>query len=160
MKYLNTQQAAADEADLLVNNADIPEVDDLPEDNFSEALREDLQEGTNGLDTDESSVNHFDLIANLLLELREKYNVSTSATCFISEKLGHIVEQDRNMFANKILKVLHKDENFVQSYELRMTVHMVSRFVKACQKFTGQKSLSTYIKAKVFCGTKRTASRL
>ena len=160
MKYLNTQQAAADEADLLVNNADIPEVDDLPENNFSEALREDLQEGTNGLDTDESSVNHLDLIANLLLELREKYNMSTSATCFVSEKLGYIVERGWNMFANKILKVLHKDENFVQSYELRMTVHMVSRFVKACQKFTGQKSLSTYIKAKVFCGTKRTASRL
>ena len=58
--------------------------------------------------------------------------MSTSATCFISEKLGYIVEQDRNMFANKILKVLHKDENFVQSYELRMTVHMVS--------LTGQKS--------------------
>ena len=93
MKYLNTQQAAADEADLLVNNADIPEVDDLPEDNFSEALREDLQEGTNGLDTDESSVNHLDLIANLLLELKEKYNMSTSATCFVSEKLGYIVER-------------------------------------------------------------------
>ena len=160
MKYFNTQQAAAGEVDILVNNPDIQEVDDLQQDDFSEAPREDLQEGFNGLDTDESSVNHFDLIANLLLELREKYNVSTSATCFISEKLGHIVEQDRNMFANKILKVLHKDENFVQSYELRMTVHMVSRFVKACQKFTGQKSLSTYIKAKVFCGTKRTASRL
>ena len=67
--------------------------------------------------------------------------MSTSATCFISEKLGYIAEQDRNMFANKILKVLHKDENFVQSYELRMTVHMISPFLKACQKFTGQKSL-------------------
>ena len=75
------------------------------------------------------------------IELREKYNVSTSATCFISEKLGYIAEQDRNMFANKILKVLHKDENFVQSYELRMTVHMISPFLKASQKFTGQKSL-------------------
>ena len=74
--------------------------------------------------------------------------MSTSATCFISEKLGRIVEQDRNMFANKILKVLHKDENFVQSYESRMTVHMVSPFVKACRKFTEQESLSTYIKAK------------
>ena len=52
------------------------------------------------------------------------------------------------MFANKILKVLHKDDNFVQSYELGLTVRMVSPFVKACQKFTGQKSLSTYIKAK------------
>ena len=93
MKYFNTQQAAADETDLLVNNADIQEVDDLQEDDFSEALREDLQEGTNGLDTDESSVNHLDLIANLLLELREKYNMSTSATCFVSEKLGYIVER-------------------------------------------------------------------
>ena len=93
MKYFNTQQAAADETDLLVNNADIQEVDDLQEDDFSEALREDLQEGTNGLDTDESSVNHLDLIANLLLELREKYNLSTSATCFVSEKLGYIVER-------------------------------------------------------------------
>ena len=52
------------------------------------------------------------------------------------------------MFANKILSVLHKDENFIQSYELRMTVHMVSPFGKACQKLTGQKSLSPYRKAK------------
>ena len=52
------------------------------------------------------------------------------------------------MFANKILKVLHKDENFVQSYELKITFQMVSPFVIACRKFTGQKSLSTYKKAK------------
>ena len=96
MKYFNTQQVGADETDLLglVNNADIQEVDDLQQDDFPEAPREDLQEVNNGLDTDESSVNHVDLIANLLLELREKYNVSTSATCFISEKLGHLLEQD------------------------------------------------------------------
>ena len=50
------------------------------------------------------------------------------------------------MFVNKILNVLHKDENFVQSYKLRMTAHMVS--IEACQKFTGPKSLSTYIKAR------------
>ena len=119
---------------------------------------EDLH-GFNELDTDESSVNYFDLIANLLLELREKYNMSTSATCFIKEKLC-ISQSKTKLFANKILNVLHKDENFVQSYELRMTAHMVSPFVEACQKFTGHKSLSMYIKAKVSCGTKRTASRL
>ena len=149
MKYFNTQQAAAGEVDILVNNPDIQEEDDLQQDDFSEAPWEDLQEGTNGLDTDESSVNHFDLIANLLLVLREKYNLSSSAACLIREKLGHLVEQDRNMFAIKILSVLHKDENFVWSYELRITVHMVSPVVKSCQKFTGQQSLSTYIKAKM-----------
>ena len=87
MKYFNIQKAAADEADLSVNNPGIQEVDDLKQEYFSEAPREDLQEGFNGLDTDESSVNHFDLIATLLLELREKYNMSTSAPRFISEKL-------------------------------------------------------------------------
>ena len=87
MKYFNIQQAAADEADLSVNNPGIQEVDDLKQEYFSEAPREDLQEGFNGLDTDESSVNHFDLIANLLLELREKYNMSTSAPRFTSEEL-------------------------------------------------------------------------
>ena len=86
MKYFNIQQAAADEADLSVNNPGIQEVDDLKQEYFSEAPREDLQ-GFNGLDTDESGVNHFDLIANLLLELREKYNMSTSALRCISEKL-------------------------------------------------------------------------
>ena len=64
------------------------------------------------------------------------------------------------MFANNMLNVLHKDGNFVQSYELRMTVHIVSLFVKACHTFTGQTSLSTYIKQASGCKTKRTASRL
>ena len=159
MKYFNTQQATADEADLSINNPNIREIDDLQQDDFSEAAMEDLQEGFNKLDADQSSVNHFDFIANLLLEIREKYNMSTSAPCFIKEKLC-ISQSKTKMFANKILNVLHKDENFVQSYELRMTAHMVSPFAEACQKFTGQKSLSTYIKAKLSCGTKRTASRL
>ena len=81
MKYFNTQQATADEADLSINNPDIREIDDLQQDDFSEAAMEDLQEGFNELDTDESSVNHFHLIANLLLEVRKKHNMSASVTC-------------------------------------------------------------------------------
>ena len=53
------------------------------QDDFSEAPREYLEEGTNGLDTYESSVSHFHLVSLgllLLLELREKYNLRTSAT--------------------------------------------------------------------------------
>ena len=101
--------------------------------------------GIDGLDTDESSVNHFGLIANPFLELREKYSLSTSATCF-QWKLGHIVEQDRNMFAN-ILKVLHKDGNLFQSYELRMTVHMGKFICKSLPKIY-KSEVFTYIKAK------------
>ena len=44
MKHFNTQQAAADEADLTVNKPDIQEVDDRQRVDFSEEPREDLQE--------------------------------------------------------------------------------------------------------------------
>ena len=70
MKHFNKKKAAPDETDLLINNPDIQEVNEEP--------WKDLQERTNGLDTDEShAVNHFNLIANLLLELRKKYNLRT-----------------------------------------------------------------------------------
>ena len=75
IKYFNTQQEAAEDADLLVNNPDIHKVDDLQQNDFSEVPREDLQEGTDGLYTDESSVNQFDLMTNLLLELRGRSNL-------------------------------------------------------------------------------------
>ena len=71
MNFFNTQQETADEAHLLVNNADIQEIDDLQQDDFPETPREHLQEESNELDTDESSVSQFDLIVYLLLELRE-----------------------------------------------------------------------------------------
>ena len=51
--------------------------------------------------------------------------------------------------------MLDKDENFVKSYELRMTVHMVSPFLEACQKFTGLKVFIYIHKSQtVSCGTK------
>ena len=57
--------------------------------------------------------------------------------------------------------MLDKDENFVKSYELRMTVHMVSPFLEACQKFTGLKVFIYIHKSQtVSCGIKRTQSRL
>ena len=68
-----------------------------------------ILEVTDRLYTDESSVNHFNLIANLL-ELREKCNSHTSASCLIRVELGHIVEQDRNMFVNRILSYCIKYE--------------------------------------------------
>ena len=43
MKF-NTEQAAADDTDLLVNNPDIQEVDDLHHNDFSEEPPEGLQE--------------------------------------------------------------------------------------------------------------------
>ena len=51
------------------------------------------------------------------------------------------------MFANKILKVMHKDGNLFQSYELRMTVHMGKSICKSLPKIY-KSEVFTYIKAK------------
>ena len=50
------------------------------------------------------------------------------------------------MFANKILKMLHKDGNLFQSHELRMTVHMGKSICKRLPKIY-KSEVFTYIKA-------------
>ena len=91
MKYFNTQQAAADETDLLVNNADIQEVDDLQEDDFSEALREDLQEGTNGTGKADS-VQYIPIFETLKILLSKEgiliYHIEQQNTITVSEWQG------------------------------------------------------------------------
>ena len=66
------------------------------------------------------------MVVGFLLKLREKYNVSTAATCFINEKLGLFIDQDQ------------------------MTLDVDSPASRACQKFKCDKALSKYIKTKKY----------
>ena len=78
-----------------------------------------------------------------LLKLCEKHN--TSATYFIGEKLGLLIDQDRKMYAKKLQNVLLKDENFQLNDELRMILSANSPVSRPCQKFECDETLSKYI---------------
>ena len=40
------------------------------------------------------------VVGNILLELREQFNVTTNATCFIAEKMSQIIDSDRKLFSS------------------------------------------------------------
>ena len=40
------------------------------------------------------------VVGNILLELREQFNVTTNATCFIAEKMFQIIDSDRKLFSS------------------------------------------------------------
>ena len=117
-----------------IENAQIPEQEILSSDEDDENLA--------------NTENFLDIIAHFLLEVRENYNVTTAATCFISEKLGLILKQDRQAHSKEILKSLATNETFNMSYEVEMALNSDSPFSIACQRFSGQKALSKYIQAK------------
>ena len=88
-----------------------------------------------------------------MLELREIFKTSTVATCFISENVKYILEIDRQIHIKLLKWSLRKDiedaappSDTVFSYETNAIISSQSLFSKACSKFSGEKSLSEYIK--------------
>ena len=49
-----------------------------------------------------------DILADLLLELRERYNITTDCTCVVSEKLKSILDMERKTFSKSIRESLDK----------------------------------------------------
>ena len=40
------------------------------------------------------------VVGNILLELREQFNVTTNATCIITEKMSQIIDSDGKLFSS------------------------------------------------------------
>ena len=88
-----------------------------------------------------------------MLELTEIFKTSTVATCVISEKIKYILDIDRQIHIKLLIWSLRKDiedatppSDTVFSYETNAIISSQSPFSKACSKFSGEKSLSEYIK--------------
>ena len=86
------------------------------------------------------------LIGEFLLELREKFNVTTAATCFVTEKLNYLLEIDRKTLRKAFFNNL--DENIELNYEAKAVLHVNSPFQRVCERFRGEKFLSEFIKFK------------
>uniref|UniRef100_A0A7M6DS12 Uncharacterized protein n=1 Tax=Clytia hemisphaerica TaxID=252671 RepID=A0A7M6DS12_9CNID len=95
---------------------------------------------------DETAV---ETIHSFLLELREKYFVTTEATCFISEKLSHILSIDRKRHGEAIKSSLSRNiANFKLDHETKMILQCESEYAIAFNKFKGAKALSQFTENK------------
>ena len=124
------------EADLTENIDDSENHDQNNELSFEDEGQE--VHGNIALDADE-------IISDFLLELREKFNVTTDCTCFVSQKVIDILCLDRKMFVSIIKKSLTENENFVMDYETDTILSSKSIFHNSCCRFTGKKALTGYI---------------
>ena len=89
------------------------------------------------------------LISQILLEVWEKFNVTTEVTRFVSEKILNIIRIDRKEHSDAIHRSLKKNnDNFVIDHETNLILFSRSPFELPCQHFCGQKSLTNYIKSR------------
>ena len=135
----------------LPNNLDIIQRD---EDDFTPVENsvnheEDFDIEEDFYDFDDHILSNFNtVVGNILLELREHFNVTTKATCLIVEGMSQIIDSDRKLFSSVLRK------SFVES-GIREIGHQVNRLLKsesrystAFKHFTGEKSLSNFVQNK------------
>ena len=93
---------------------------------------------------------HNQLTAFFFLELREKYGTTTEASCFVSEKVSHILQLENKvrhaMFQESIRR---NNPNFVIDHETETLLTCESPFSIAFKKFSGKKTLNEFIKNKL-----------
>ena len=90
-----------------------------------------------------------DMVAMMLLELREKYKTTNKATNFIAEKISHILNIDRKLFREQFIDSTKRhDELSTLGYESTVLLESESVFSIAFSHFVGDKSLTNYIESK------------
>ena len=85
------------------------------------------------------------VIPEMLLDLRENHNMTTSATCIMSEIT--LLKLDGKIFLPMIRKSLkNKSEIYPETL---MILNSESPFSQSCLRFYDEKALSNFIKTKV-----------
>ena len=113
----------------LPNNFDISQQD---ENDFSS--KENIVDHEEAFEIEED-FDHFDdhflpnVTGNILLELREHFNVTTKETCCIAEKMSQIIDSDPKLFSNVLRK------SFVES-GIREIGHQVNSLLKSDSRYS------------------------
>ena len=91
--------------------------------------------------------NHNQLIACFLLELSEKYDTTNDASCFVSEKVSHILQLENKVrYAVFQESIRRNNPNFVIDHETETLLTCESPSSIAFKKFSGKKTLNEFIK--------------
>ena len=112
----------------------------------------DMREGGNG-----EEVLHYEdfnqdvIVRSFLLGLRENFNTTTEAICFVSEKVNEIICLETKIRVSMIKESLRRNhDNFLVDYETELIMDYVSPFAESFEKFTGKKSLDEFIQKQKF----------
>ena len=101
----------------------------------------------NESDCENMSILDFDhekLVANFLLELREIYGTTTGASCFVSDKVMHILQLENKIRYSMFTKSIRRNNpDILFDHESELILTCESAFVKA---FSGKKNLNEFVK--------------
>ena len=90
-----------------------------------------------------------DLIGDILLELRERYNCTTEGTCYMAEKISQIIDMDRRHHCAQVEDSLKRNMPSINlDYETKTILKSPSVFHQPFIDFKCEKSLSRYIEQK------------
>ena len=91
------------------------------------------------------------IVRSFLLGLRENFNTTTEAICFVSEKVNEIICLETKIRVSMIKESLRRNhDNFLIDYETELIMDCVSPFAQSFEKFTGKKSLDEFIQKHKF----------
>ena len=92
------------------------------------------------------------IVRSFLLGLRENFNTTTEAICFVSEKVNEIICLETKIRVSMIKESLRRNhDNFLIDYETELIMDCVSPFAEPFENFIGKKSLDRFIqKQKVY----------
>ena len=122
---------------------------DSIEDSFDDTVNDSVINPNNIEDRFISLTKAKDMVAEILLELREKFNTTTKASNFIAEKMCILLDFDRKMLYQQVTESVEQNMNgLCFDYETSIRLQSRSIFSKAFDAFVGEKSLSNYIEAK------------
>ena len=89
-----------------------------------------------------------DLVSDFLLELRERFSCTTKATCFVAEKLSHILDMDRRYHSARVMESVKENLGVQLDYVSKTILESESVFYQPFVDFKCEKSLTRYIEKK------------
>ena len=94
-----------------------------------------------------SDFDHEKLVANFLLELREIYDTTTEASCFVSDKVMHILQLENKIRYSMFTKSIRQNNpEIILDHASELISTCESTFIKAFKKFSGKNNLNEFVK--------------
>ena len=104
----------------------------------------------NESDCENVSFSDFDrerLVANFLLELKEIYGTNTQASCFVSDKVMHILQLENKIRYSMFTKSIRQNNpEIILDHASELILTCESAFIKAFKKFSGKNNLNEFVK--------------